>query len=163
LAQLRVAGHPLINDLLARKEPSVLVRQLARMVRPAALLPALETWLVEIGRDREPFFRPCEAAADGEGYGLLEAPRGGLGHWVRLRNGRIDEYQIITPTAWNAAPRDADGVRGPMEQALLGVPVPDPENAVAAGHVVRSFDPCLVCTVHAVDLRNGAGRGPTVI
>lgn len=181
LAQLRVAGHPLVADLLTRKGPSVLVRQLARMVRPAVLLPALETWLVEIGRDREPFFRPYEAAADGEGYGLLEAPRGSLGHWARLRNGRIDEYQIVTPTGWNAAPRDADGVRGPMEQALLGAPVPDPENAAAAGHVIRSFDPCLVCTVHAVDLRNGRsgrvsgmesgtsptgsgkGRGPVVI
>lgn len=155
LAQLLLAGHPLVADLLNRQGPNVLVRQLARMIRPAALLPALEIWLVEIGRDREPFFRPYDAAGEGEGFGLLEAPRGSLGHWVRLRNGRIDGYQIVTPTAWNAAPRDADGVRGPMEQALIGTPVADPENAPAVGHVIRSFDPCLVCTVHAVDLRNG--------
>jgi hydrogenase large subunit len=155
LAQLRAAGHPLVADLLARRGPSVLVRQLARMVRPAVLLPALETWLAEIGQRREPFFRAYDSAGEGEGFGLLEAPRGSLGHWVRLRNGRIDGYQIVTPTAWNAAPRDSGGVRGPMEEALLDTPVTDPENAVAAGHVIRSFDPCLVCTVHAVDLRDG--------
>lgn len=157
LAQLRIAGHPLVSDLLERRGPSCLTRQLARMIRPAMLLPAVKEWLEEIGRDRDRFFRDYETVKNGEGFGLVEAPRGSLGHWVRLRDGRIDGYQIITPTAWNASPRDAEGVRGPMEEALLGVPVPDPENALAVGHVIRSFDPCLVCTVHAIDLRRGRG------
>ena len=83
-------------------------------------------------------------------FGLCQVTRGALGHWLRLEGGRITHYQIITPSAWNASPRDQRGGRGPCEQALLGTPLPDAENPAALGHVVRSFDPCLVCTVHAV-------------
>ncbi len=84
---------------------------------------------------------------DGVGVGMVEAARGALGHWLSIRNGRISTYQIIAPTTWNFSPRDADGVPGPLEAALEGTPV---EGAVtlAVQHVVRSFDPCMVCTVH---------------
>jgi hydrogenase large subunit len=81
--------------------------------------------------------------------GLVEAARGSLGHWLSIRRGRILNYQIIAPTTWNFSPRDADGVPGALEQALVGAPVCDGEtNPVAVQHVVRSFDPCMVCTVH---------------
>jgi hydrogenase large subunit len=88
----------------------------------------------------------------------VEAARGALGHWVKVAGGRITHYQIITPTTWNASPRDGDGVRGPWEQALVGTPVRDPDNPVELGHVVRSYDPCMVCCVHTLRLEGSSGR-----
>lgn len=159
LAELIVAKHPLILDLIQAKGPNVFVRQLARMIRPAVLLPAIETWLREITASNSGFIREYEQKADGEGYGLIEAPRGALGHWVKIKDRKIASYQIITPTAWNASPRDAKGNRGVMEEAIIGTRVKDVKNPIEIGHIVRSFDPCLVCTVHAV---NPTGQSPPV-
>ena len=66
----------------------------------------------------------------------------------RFADGRIRHYQIITPTCWNASPRDDDGTPGPMEQALIGTPVQDPDRPIEALRVIHSFDPCLSCAVH---------------
>ena len=156
LAEAMVARNPLFMDLVRSRGANVLVRQLARLVRAADLLPAMEAWLKELDPDGE-CYRHVEEIPDGEGIGMVEAARGALGHWVRIEGGRIRLYQVITPTTWNASPRDAGGVRGAMEEALVGTPVRDPADPVELGHVVRSFDPCLVCTVHV--LRNGRAVG----
>ena len=74
-------------------------------------------------------------------------------HWVKVKDAKIERYQIITPTAWNASPRDSSGVRGPFEEAVVGTEIKDPDNPIEVEHIIRSFDPCLVCTVHAIDLR----------
>ena len=80
---------------------------------------------------------------------MIEAAWGSLGHWVRIKNGRILNYQIIAPTTWNFSPRDSAGVPGALEQALVNAPVRDGEkDPVSVQHIVRSFDPCMVCTVH---------------
>jgi hydrogenase large subunit len=152
LAELAISRHPLMVDLLRTGKPNVFVRELARIIRPAVLLAALDAWLEELPLRKEKFFQEYRQRGDGEGFGLIEAPRGALGHWVTLKNNKIASYQIITPTTWNASPRDAAGVCGPMEQALIGTRVKDIENPIELGHIVRSFDPCLVCTVHAVTL-----------
>ena len=76
--------------------------------------------------------------------------RGALGHWLRVENGRVAHYQVVTPSAWNFSPRDREGNRGPAEQALIGTPVSDPEVLAEAGAVLRSFDPCFTCAVHVV-------------
>lgn len=158
LAEVAVAGEPLFADLL-RRGPNALVRQLARLTRPARLLPAAERWLDEVLRDGGgAACAPARLPDEGEGFGLIEAARGALGHWVRIREGRIASYQVVTPTAWNGSPRDRSGVRGPWEQALVGTPVADPDHPIEAGYVVRSFDPCLVCTVHTLTPRGTAGR-----
>jgi uptake hydrogenase large subunit len=149
LAQALIAGNGLITDLVATHGPTVLPRQLARILRPVTMLPVVERCVAETKADDE-FYSSPGHIPDGEGAGLHEATRGALGHWVRIKDGLIDSYQIITPTAWNASPRDDEGVPGPIEQALVGTPVADPENPIEVGHVVRSFDCCLVCTVHAV-------------
>jgi uptake hydrogenase large subunit len=157
LADALVSGDPLVSDLVRRSGASTLVRQLARAVRPAKLLAALERTL----QNADPgaaVYNPPDEIRDGEGTGLVGAARGGLGHWVRIRDGVIESYQIVTPTTWNASPRDSAGRRGPMEEALVGTPVADPENPVELGHVVRSFDACLVCTVHAVKRGRIVGR-----
>ncbi len=114
----------------------------------------IERWLEEIIPDGT-FYVPVPEITAGQGYGATEAARGALGHWVRIEDGLIHHYQIITPTAWNGSPRDDHGVRSPWEEALLDTPVRDPANPVEIGHVVRSFDPCLVCAVHAI---RGPGR-----
>ncbi|MBL4558192.1 MAG: nickel-dependent hydrogenase large subunit [Rhodobacteraceae bacterium] len=80
---------------------------------------------------------------------LVEAARGALGHWLRVEGGRIAAYQIVAPTTWNFSPRDAAGQPGPLEAALEGAPVGAGETTpIAVQHIVRSFDPCMVCTVH---------------
>ena len=85
----------------------------------------------------------------GTGEGLVEAARGALGHWVNFDGGKITGYQIIAPTTWNFSPRDQEGNAGPVEAALVGAPVRDGEETpIAVQHIVRSFDPCMVCTVH---------------
>lgn len=157
LAERIIGNDPLFCDLLKQEGGNLVVRQLARLTRPATLLPAMATWLDEmIARHDEPYYTAVAPLQEGRGYGLIEAARGGLGHWVEIAEGRITRYQIVTPTSWNGSPRDSAGVRGPWEQALVGTTVKDIDNPVEAGHVVRSFDPCLVCSVHVV----GADRTP---
>lgn len=158
LAEKVVAGDPLFLDLVAGEGPSVMVRQLARLVRPASLLPPMIQWLGETAsRREESFYRSVRAIPDGAGAGLLQAARGALGHWVTVQDERIVSYQIITPTAWNGSPRDERGRRGAWEEALIGTPLADVDNPVAAGHVIRSFDPCLVCAVHCLTKNERAG------
>jgi Ni,Fe-hydrogenase I large subunit len=147
LARLVNDRDPFIVDLLGRHGPSAFVRELARLHEAIRLLKQLGLWLNEVDPE-EPFYQETPRALAGSGVGLVEAPRGILGHWLRVEEGKIQNYQIITPTGWNLSPRDTADCPGPLEAALVGVPVPDPDRPVAMAHVVKSFDPCLFCTVH---------------
>jgi hydrogenase large subunit len=148
LARQLVAGHPLARDLVARDGGNVEARVVARLLEVARLLPAMEVW-AEALRAGEPFSVGGELPTDGEGIGLVEAARGSLGHWLTIRRNRIHNYQIIAPTTWNFSPRDNAGRPGALERALVGAPVGEGEKApVAVQHIVRSYDPCMVCTVH---------------
>jgi len=159
LAERIIAGDPLFGDLLRCDGVNLVTRQLARLTRPATLLPAMEIWLEEmIAHLDQPYYEPVPPIQDGRGFGLIEAARGALGHWVEIRDGKIAHYQIVTPTAWNGSPRDYHGVRGPWEEALIGTTVADIDNPVEAGHIVRSFDPCLVCTVHVIGTERNSLR-----
>ena len=152
LAEMVIGGNPLFQDMVAKDGANVFARELARLVRPAYMLPAMKTWLDELLVERnDNFYTPVKNLCDGEGVGLIQAARGALGHWVKIKDERITHYQIITPTAWNGSPRDRHGVRGAWEEALIGTPIKNVKNPVEAGHVVRSFDPCLVCAVHCVN------------
>jgi len=148
LARQLVDGHPLIGDLVKQSGGNVANRVIARLVEVARIVLALEDWTRRIA-PHEPFFVQGQLPDDAEGAGLIEAARGSLGHWMTVKNGRILNYQIIAPTTWNFSPRDAAGVPGACEQALAGAPVREGEaDPVAVQHIVRSFDPCMVCTVH---------------
>ena len=94
---------------------------------------------------------PSTWPADAAGYGWHEAPRGALGHWIRIRNGEILNYQAVVPSTWNASPRDHKGQRGPYEEALIGTPIADPNRPVEILRTIHSFDPCLACAVHLLD------------
>ncbi len=85
------------------------------------------------------------------GWGWSEAPRGALGHWVHIKDGKIANYQAIVPSTWNGSPRDANGLPGAYEAALVGTPVADPEKPLEVLRTVHSFDPCMACAVHILD------------
>jgi hydrogenase large subunit len=148
IARQLAAGHPLVRDVVARHGGNVYTRVLARLLELALVTPMMETWLAQL-RPREPYYVASALPDEGVGAGLSEAARGSLGHWIVARHGRIENYQIIAPTTWNFSPRDAEGQPGALEHALEGAPVLAGEaTPVAVQHIVRSFDPCMVCTVH---------------
>jgi hydrogenase large subunit len=148
LARALCNDHSLLTTLTHHRGSSVASRVIARFLEIARLIPEMEQWVRAL-RPREPFCLDVPMPRDGQGIGLCEAARGALGHWVSVQNGQITDYQIIAPTTWNFSPRDQNGIAGPLEQALVGCPAAENSPApVAVQHVVRSFDPCMVCTVH---------------
>ncbi len=153
LAEMIISSNPLFTDFMRVDGPSAFLRELARLVRAATIIPVVESCIENALRTPDQYYKDHGDIKNQQGHGLIEAPRGALGHWVKIKDNKIMSYQIITPTAWNASPRDASDVRGPCEEALIGIKVNDTENPLEVHHVVRSFDPCLVCTVHAIDLR----------
>ncbi|WP_455277943.1 nickel-dependent hydrogenase large subunit [[Eubacterium] cellulosolvens] len=104
-----------------------------------------------INRGEREVFQPFSIPENSEGYGLTEAARGALGHWVKVENKKIARYQVITPTTWNGSPRDDKGRRGPIEEALANTPVKNEDPTLDAVRVVRAFDPCIACAVHVFD------------
>ena len=153
LADLLTGGDALIRSLQAREGPNAWLRQFARLRRTGLTLHFMKAHLAELGRQLgTPHFLPppADAFEHGEGYGFVQAARGTLGHWLQVSDGRISRYQIVTPTAWNASPRDSAGRHGHWEQSVIGLELADPADPVEIGHIVRSHDPCLVCTVHFV-------------
>jgi len=105
------------------------------------LEPGAETLDTKIGQD------------SGVGIGLHESMRGSLGHWVSVKNGRVNHYQIITPSALNFGSRDETGTRSVGESSLLGIIIRS-EDLKEAGRIIRSFDPCFSCSVHIIDGEN---------
>ena len=88
-----------------------------------------------------------------KGMGLAEAPRGSLGHWVKIEKGKVVNYQAVVPSTWNAAPRDYKGRLGAYEASLIGTKVADPEQPLEIIRTIHSFDPCIACAVHVVDTK----------
>jgi hydrogenase large subunit len=95
-------------------------------------------------------WKPDTWPSDVKGVGFTEAPRGALGHWVKIKDGRIDNYQCVVPTTWNGSPRDPAGNIGAFEAALLDTPMADPEKPLEILRTIHSFDPCLACSTHVM-------------
>lgn len=153
-------GGPLARLWLAgiyRNGISVMDRLLARVLEAKEITARMNEWLRELVPDSPTINWLAPLPASGEGSGLTDSMRGPLAHWLRSENGRISVYRIITPSAWNLSPRDGQGRRGPLEEALIGTPVADADNPVEAGRVIRSFDPCISCAVHVLQ-RDGTSR-----
>jgi hydrogenase large subunit len=94
---------------------------------------------------------PATWPAEARGVGMTEAPRGALAHWIVIKDLKIDNYQLVVPSTWNASPRDAQGQRSAYESALIGTPVANPEQPLEIIRTIHSFDPCLACAVHLHD------------
>ena len=146
---------------------STLGRTAARAIDCLVLAQKNESWLAElaVNMDRgilevhngdkwDPSTWPKEAM----GFGWHEAPRGALGHWIRIKDQKIENFQAVVPSTWNAGPRDPMGQRGPYEEALIGTPIADPNKPVEILRTIHSFDPCLACAVHVLD-----GNGSEII
>jgi uptake hydrogenase large subunit len=155
-------NDPLFPDLVNKIGPSVFVRQMARMHEATKYYSWARQWLDEIDLHESFYTKPVEHAS-GMGFGATEAARGALADWIVIEDNKIKNYQVVTPTAWNIGPRDGEGTVGPIEKALIGSPIVDVEDPVELGHVARSFDSCLVCTVHAYDGKTGRELSKFVI
>jgi hydrogenase large subunit len=144
-------GNQLFLDLFDKFGDSVFVREFARMVRPIRYTKFMEHQIQEaIDNISAPIYEKPTIKQNGSGVGLTHAARGGLGHWIKIKDGKIENYQIISPTTWNGSPKDKDGNLGAWEKALIGAKIKDTNNPMEMGHIIRSFDPCLVCTVHFI-------------
>jgi len=139
---------------------STLGRIAARAIEAQVLVESMGMWVDALadGMARRDYriqdtskWDPSTWPADCFGAGFHEAPRGSLGHWVHIKDGKIAKYQCVVPSTWNAGPRDAKGQPGPYEAALVGTPVARPEQPLEILRTVHSFDPCMACGVHVVD------------
>ena len=90
---------------------------------------------------------------EAKGVGLTEAPRGALAHWIVIKDKKIDNYQLVVPSTWNASPRDGKGQMSAYEAALIGTPVKNPDQPLELLRTIHSFDPCIACAVHLYDER----------
>lgn len=133
---------------------SVMDRHLARAKEALVIGRAMDTWVNQLIPGQSAF-TPYAMPGIAQSYGLTEAPRGALGHWLEISNRKLSHYQIVTPTCWNASPRDTQGLHGPIEEALIGTPVKNTNEPIEVLRVIHSFDPCLSCAVHII--RPGKG------
>ena len=140
---------------------STLGRIAARAIETVLLARQMPLWYDALvarikGGDTQTFTRdhwdPATWPASAQGYGYLDAPRGALGHWVRIENGQIARYQCVVPSTWNCSPRDGQGLKGPYEASLVDQhPLLDPERPIEILRTIHSFDPCMACGVHVLD------------
>jgi hydrogenase large subunit len=182
LARMLVAytnGHPRITQLVnaalsklgvgAAALFSTLGRTAARGIETVAIAEQLQGWITQLETNinngnlsihNAAKWDPSTWPSDAIGFGMTESPRGALGHWVHIVNGKITNYQMVVATVWNASPRDSSGQRGPYEQSLIGTPVLDPARPVEILRTIHSFDPCMACAVH---ITNSTGTVVTQI
>ena len=132
-----------------RRGVGVTHRLLARALETQKVAAAMSDWLDQL-QPGQPTYRHARTPGAAVGEGLTEAPRGALGHWIRIQNGDIADYQFVAPTTWNCSPKDDFGQHGAVEQALIGTPVADIQSPIEVLRVIHSFDPCLACSVHMV-------------
>lgn len=135
----RTAARGIDCLLVARQTPRFLDELIGNISKGDYRIHANEKW------------DPSEWPAEAQGYGMHEAPRGALGHWIKIKDQKILNYQAVVPSTWNASPRDATGQRGPYEAALIGTPLADPGKPLEILRTIHSFDPCLACAVHVLD------------
>ncbi|MCI4680680.1 nickel-dependent hydrogenase large subunit [Rhodoblastus acidophilus] len=140
---------------------STLGRTASRTLESKIIADHMDSWLDalmvnirkgEVSVHNEAMWDPSTWPREARGFGAMEAPRGALGHWVVIKNGKIDNYQAVVPSTWNAGPRDATGQPGAYEAALqdrhtLAVP----SQPLEIQRTIHSFDPCIACAVHVVD------------
>jgi len=147
-------------DLPFKALYSTLGRTLARAIETKVIADAMEGWLDRLmgnikAGDLRTFsatkWDPSTWPSESMGVGHVEGPRGALGHWIVIRDGKIANYQAVVPTTWNAGPRDGNGQEGAYEAALKGHVLQIPAQPIEILRTIHSFDPCLACAVHVVD------------
>lgn len=174
LARMLVAyasGHPRVKEVVGAvlktlgAGPEVLFstlgRTAARCIETVVTAEKLNEWVDELAASMKSgdlsihdwnVWDPEKWPADVKGWGYTEAPRGSLGHWIHIKDKKIFNYQAVVPSTWNCSPRDAKGQMGAYESALLGTPIADPKMPLEVLRTIHSFDPCMACGVHLLNL-----------
>jgi len=171
---LNAKGHPhtkeLVGMTLSKLDVpvqalfSTLGRTAARTLETKIIADTMQTWYNHLianirGGDTKTFndtlWEPSTWPKQAKGVGHMEAPRGGLAHWIVIEDGKIANYQAVVPSTWNAGPRDFTGQAGPYEAALAGHNLHDPKQPIEILRTIHSFDPCIACAVHLTDPDSG--------
>ncbi|HOW64330.1 MAG TPA: nickel-dependent hydrogenase large subunit [Candidatus Paceibacterota bacterium] len=160
------AGNPRVQSLVNETNGflgirikdylSTMGRFVARAIRTRIMadlsLEYVDKLIQNLGAGDSTYANPTEIPrGEFRGVGFHEAPRGSLSHWIVIQNQKIENYQAVVPTTWNASPRDEQGVPGPYEASLAGTPIADPEKPLEVLRTLHSFDPCIACAVHAIN------------
>lgn len=134
---------------------STLGRTAARGLETTIIGNAMGKWLDElrtnIAKGDKKTYQSWTMPQTGKGCGLNDVPRGALGHWIEIEDGKIKNYQYVVPSTWNFGPSDDKGNKGPVERSLIGTPIADPKMPLEILRTVHSYDPCLACAVHVID------------
>jgi len=140
---------------------STLGRTAARCIETVVTAEKLDGWVNELAASiasgdyevhANEMWNPANWPAEAKGWGFTEAPRGSLGHWIHIKDQKIENYQAIVPSTWNCSPRDALNQPGPYEAALVGTPIANEEMPLEVLRTIHSFDPCIACGVHLLDV-----------
>ncbi|MBE7215204.1 nickel-dependent hydrogenase large subunit [Shewanella benthica] len=137
---------------------TTLGRTAARMLQTVIVaeegLKTFDAMLVNMQSDESTYVKPVmDSRQEYLGHSMIEAPRGMLSHWIRIKGGLVENYQAVVPTTWNAGPVDANGKMGPYEAALIGLKLEDPTKPLEVIRIIHSFDPCMACSVHVMDFK----------
>ena len=136
---------------------STLGRTAARGIETAVIAKKtgelLEAYKANVASGDKKIVENCEVPDKGEGVGFVNAPRGGLSHWLVIENKKVANFQLVVPSTWNLGPRCANGIPSAVEEALMDTPIADPKRPVEILRTVHSFDPCIACAVHVIDGR----------
>jgi len=155
-----------VDDFLNRSKLPISVlfstvgRTAARAIETSLMSDVMIEWVDELAKNAAmgdlstwTEYDFDKVAKNTKGVGLAEAPRGSLGHWVKIKDGKVTNYQAVVPSTWNAGPRGPHGEIGAYEAALIGTVVADPEQPLEIIRTIHSFDPCIACAVHVVDTK----------
>ncbi|MGC2165965.1 MAG: nickel-dependent hydrogenase large subunit [Gallionella sp.] len=167
---LYASGHELTRELVGMTLKkldlpvqalySTLGRTAARTLETKIVADAMQGWYDQLIANikagdvktfNETKWEPSTWPSHAQGVGVMEAPRGALSHWIVIKDQKIDNYQAIVPSTWNAGPRDAAGNQGPYEAALKGHQLHDAKQPIEVLRTIHSFDPCIACAVHVTD------------
>jgi hydrogenase large subunit len=139
---------------------STMGRTAARTLETSMMVDSLNGWFDQLLANikagdvktfNEALWNPETWPKRAQGVGHMEAPRGALGHWIVIEDGKTANYQAVVPSTWNAGPRDGQNQQGPYEAALAGHALHDPEQPIEILRTIHSFDPCIACAVHLTD------------
>jgi len=165
-------GHPEVKKLVdyvlgylgvgAPALFSTLGRTAARGIETKVIADKLMDWVNELVENvksgNNKIYQDWAMPDEAEGVGYVNAPRGALSHWIKIKGGKIENFQLVVPSTWNFGPRCAGGKMSAVEEALIGTPIADAERPVEILRTVHSFDPCIACGVHVIDSKTNQVR-----
>jgi [NiFe] hydrogenase large subunit len=141
---------------------STLGRTAARGIETKVIADKLMDWVNELAENVKKgdtkIYQDWKMPDEAEGVGFVNAPRGGLSHWIKIKGGKIENFQLVVPSTWNLGPRCASGKLSAVEEALMGTPIADAERPVEILRTVHSYDPCIACGVHVIDAKTNKVR-----